>query len=126
RFLAAAIRTAQDHPIDACRGSPLQKRLQRARAADFDIVAMRAKAQDSDSGRSRQVAEQFEHLRSYLRSTGPLAGWRCQIIQGHSPRASIRSKLILSLNVSMHCQKPFHRYAPSLRAAISRANGSST
>jgi len=44
-------------------------------------------------------------------------------IHGQVPRASIRSSVILSLKVSMHCQKPSQRRVISLRSPISRANG---
>ena len=41
-------------------------------------------------------------------------------------RASMRSKVILSLNVSIACQKPVCRYVASSRFSIRRAKGCST
>ena len=57
---------------------------------------------------------------------GAAGGGASHTFHGQSPRASMRSKVILSLKVSMHCQKPSQRKAMSLRCSISRANGCST
>ncbi len=68
---------------------------------------------------SQTVRSQAENLQRPIRSaaqikwqhdgrevSGQAVGWHCQTIQGQFPRASIRSKVILSLKVSIACQKP--------------------
>ena len=74
----------------------LLQRQQRAAAADLDVIAMGADAQHIQAlvGARRKVER--KHARTY----------RFQTIQGQSPRASMRSKVILSLKVSIARQKP--------------------
>jgi len=106
-------RPAQYDPVDR---QPRQASLQLKKCsatADLNVVTVRPNAKDAQCG-LRFIQVEVEHRRGSWHYVRAVAGCCFQIIQGQSPRASLRSKLILSLNVSMHCQKPSQRYAMSL------------
>src|SRR5262245_51127204 len=118
RFLRALAGRAQHDPGHLGAAVAPQPVQHRAAAADFQVVAMRPEAQDAKRPAGGVAKGERQHAH--------LAGWRCQTIQGQLPRASMRSKVILSLNVSIDCQKPWWRYTASLRRSMRRWKGFST
>src|SRR5262249_35762310 len=79
-------------------------------------VALREHALDALAQVLAAVVDRRDHAHQ---------GYAHHTFHGQSPRASMRSKVILSLNVSMRCKKPPQGNVPSLRAATSRTNGCS-
>src|ERR1039458_8365570 len=97
---------------------PLQQPETRTTAADINVIAMCADGNDPQPLSTRAPFAEFDGSHAQ----GPLF----HTIQGQVPRASSRSKVILSLNVSMHCQNPCHGNVSSFFSCTSRANGCST
>src|ERR1035441_8215422 len=114
--LAPRIRAKHD-PGDIGIVAP-QQRQSRPAAADIDVIAMRADRNDPQPLSTRAPFAEFDGSHAQ----GPLF----HTIQGQAPRASSRSKVILSLNVSMHCQNPCHGDVSSFFSCTRRAKGCST
>src|SRR5579872_2403261 len=112
RLATAFIRAAQHYP-GHCEAQSLHEIENCTATANLQIIGVSTDA------------EQLQHA-TLVRQETQHAGTFRHSIHGHFPCASMRSKVILSLNVSMDSQNPSWRYVLSARRWMRRANGCST
>ncbi len=118
RGVPAALITT--HSTDARRVAEQVE--QRAAAPDFDVVGVRAEAEDAERAAPGAGQVEVQHAHP-LPGTG---GSFFHTVHGVSPEDQSSSYFCRSLAVSIGVQNPSYRNAWSFFALISRSNGSTT
>src|SRR5581483_996837 len=137
RFGAPLILSTENHPMNSRTGMPLSQREQRTSAADFDVVGMGPQAQNLERRPAAPIQAEMDHAcptgtsaqdgsASRAAPAAPFTASFLQTCHGGLPLDSSSSSRCLSLNVSMHIQKPWYLYPMSACCAISLSNGCRT
>src|SRR5689334_5264687 len=128
RLLLPFSDSAEYHPVELAVGILPGQLENGPPAPDFNVVGMASEAQDLQRPPAGAVQAELDHAPAVMATTpsGDRPAPFSQTFQGAEASAFSSSRRCLSLNVSMHCQKPSYFWASRAFLSISRWNGCRT